>query len=306
MACSMPSFPVITNSQSLLKLMSIESVMPSNHLILCHPLLFLPSIFPSIRVFSNESFFQSGGQIIGVLASASILPINIQDWLVWSPCSPRDSKELTPTLQFKSISSLVLSFLYSPTLTSMYDYWKKKALTRQKFVSKVMSLPFNILSLLVITFLPGSKHLLISWLQSPSAVILEPKKIKSVTVSIVSPSICHEVMGLEPMILVFWILSFKPAFSLSSFTFIKSLFSSSSLSGIRVVSSAYLRLLTFLLAILIPAYASSSLGCHMMYFACKLNKQVTIYILDKLLSQSEFRISRGKIFQWGYKWFKLQ
>ena len=189
----------------------------------------------------------------------------------------------------------------------MYDYWKKKALTRQNFFSKVMFLPFNILSLLVITFLPRSKHLLISWLQSPSAVILEPKKIKSATVSIVLPSICHEVMGLDPMILVFFlILSFKPAFSLSSFTFIKSLFSFSSLSGIRVVSSAYLRLLTFLPAILIPAYASSSLGCHMMYSACKLNKQVTIYILDKLLSQSEFRISRGKIFQWGYKWFKLQ
>ena len=93
------------------------------------------------------------------------------------------------------------------------------ALTRQTFVGKVMSLLFNMQSSLVIAFLPRSKHLLISWLQSPSAVILEPKKIKSVTVFIVSPSICHEVMGPDAMIFLFGILSFKPAFSLSSFTF---------------------------------------------------------------------------------------
>ena len=109
-----------------------------------------------------------------------------------------------------------------------------------------MSLLLNMLSRLVITFLPRSKWLLIPWLQSPSAVILEPPKIKSVTVSTVSPSICYEVMGLDAMILVFWILNFKPTFSLSSFTFIKRLFSSSLLSAIRVVSSAYLRLLVFL------------------------------------------------------------
>ena len=107
---------------------------------------------------------------------------------------------------------------------------------------------------------------------APSAVILEPKKIKSVTVSIVSPHICHEAMGPDAMILVFWMLSFKPAFSLSSFTFIKKLFSSSSLSAIRVVSSAYLRFLIFLPAIFIPAYASSSPAFHMMYSAYKLNK----------------------------------
>ena len=127
---------------------------------------------------------------------------------------------------------------------------KTIALTRRTFVGKVMSLLFNMLSRLVITFLPRSKCLLISWLQSPSAVILEPKEIKSFTVSIVSPSIFHKVMGLDAMILVFWILSFKPTFSFSSFTFTKRLFSSS-LSAIRVVSSAYLRLLIFLLAILI-------------------------------------------------------
>ena len=104
-------------------------------------------------------------------------------------------------------------------------------------------------------------------------VILEPKKIKSVTVSTISPSICHEVMGLDAMILVFWMLSFKPTFSLSSFTFIKRLFSSSLLSGIRVVSSAYLRLLIFLLAVLIPVCASSSPAFLLMYSAYKLNKQ---------------------------------
>ena len=108
---------------------------------------------------------------------------------------------------------------------------------------------------LVITFLPRSKCLLISWLQSPFAVILEPKKIKSATVS---PSNCREVMGQDAMISVFWMLSFKPTFSLPLFTFIKKLFSSSSLSAIRVVSSTYLKLLIFLPAILIPACASSS------------------------------------------------
>ena len=110
---------------------------------------------------------------------------------------------------------------------------------RQTFVGKVLCLLFNMLSRLVITFLPRSKRLLILWLQSPSAVILEPRKIKSATVSTVSPSISYEVMGPDAMILVFWMLSFKPTFSFSSF--IKRLFSSSWLSAIRVVSSAYLR-----------------------------------------------------------------
>ena len=136
-----------------------------------------------------------------------------------------------------------------------------------------MSLLLNILSRLVITFLPRSKRLLISWLQSPSAVILEPKKIKSDTVSTVSPSISHQVMGPDAMIFVFWMLSFRPTFSLSSFIFIKRLFSSSSLSAIKVVSSAYLTLLIFLPAILIPACASSSQAFHLMNSAYKLNKQ---------------------------------
>ena len=131
---------------------------------------------------------------------------------------------------------------------------KTIALTRQTFVGKVMSLLFNMPSRLVMISLPRSKHLLISWLYSPSSVILETKKIKFVTIS---PSICHEVMGLDAMILTLWMLSFKPAFSLSSFTFIKRLFSFSLFSTIKKVSSAYLRLLIFLLTILIPACALS-------------------------------------------------
>ena len=115
-----------------------------------------------------------------------------------SPCSPRDSQESSPTPQFKSINSSVLSFLYSLTLTSIHDYWKNHS-----FVGKGMSLLFNMLSRLIIAFLSRCKHLLISWLQSPSAVILEPRKIKSLTVSIVSLAICHEVMQLDAMILVF-------------------------------------------------------------------------------------------------------
>ena len=135
---------------------------------------------------------------------------------------------------------------------------KTITLTRWTFVIKGMSLLFKMLSSLVIAFLPRSKCLLISWIQSPSAMILEPKKIKFVTVSIASPSTCQEVMGLDAMILVCWMSSLKTAFSLCSFTFIKILFCSSLLSTISVVSSAYLRLLIFLPAISIPAYDSSS------------------------------------------------
>ena len=141
---------------------------------------------------------------------------------------------------------------------------KNIALARQTFVSKVMSLLFRVPSRFVIPLLPRSNFLLILWLQSPCAEILKPKKIKSVTVSIVSPSICHEEMGSDAMIFVFWILRFKTAFSIPSFSFIKRLFSSSSLSAVSVMSSAYLRLLIFLLAILISACASSSL--EFLYF----------------------------------------
>ena len=113
-----------------------------------------------------------------------------------------DSQESSSTPQFKRINSSMLIFLYSPTLTSIYT-GKIIVLARRTFVGKVTPLYSNMMLTLVIAFLPRSKHLLISWLQSPSAVILEPKKIKSVTVTIVSPSICHEMMGLEAMILVF-------------------------------------------------------------------------------------------------------
>ena len=128
-----------------------------------------------------------------------------------------------------------------------------------------MSLLFNTLSGFVIAFLPRNKCLLISWLQSPSIVILETKNTKYATVSIFFLSICQEVMGPDAVIRIFWLVSFKPAFSLSSFTFIKRFFSSSLLSVTNVVSSAYLRLLIFLTAILIPACDSSSLEFHMTY-----------------------------------------
>ena len=131
-----------------------------------------------------------------------------------------------------------LSYLYITT-------GKTIGLTRWTFVGKVISLLFNMLSRLAITFIPRSNCLLISWLWSPSAVIWSPQKW-SLTVSTVSPPICHEVMGPDAMILVFWMLSFKPTLSLSSFTFINRLFSSSSLSATRVVSSENLRLLIFL------------------------------------------------------------
>ena len=124
-----------------------------------------------------------------------------------------------PILQRSAFFTVQLSHPYMTT-------GKTIALTRRTFVGKVTSLLLNMLSRLVITFLPRSKSLLISWLQSPSAVILEPRKIKSDTVSTGSPSISHEVMGLDAMIFVFWMLSFKPTFSLSTFTFIKRLFSS--------------------------------------------------------------------------------
>ena len=119
----------ITNSPSLLKLFSIESVMPSNHLILCHPLHLRLQSCSAPGSFPMSQFFTSGGQSIGVSASASVLPMNIQDWFllgqtIGSPCSPRDSQESSPTPQFKSFDSSVLSFLYSPTLTSTHDYWK--------------------------------------------------------------------------------------------------------------------------------------------------------------------------------------
>ena len=128
MDCSMPGFPVHHQLLELAQIHVNQVDMPSNHLILCCPLLFLLSIFPASGFFPVSQFFAWSGQYIGVSASASVLPMNIQDWfplgLTWSPCSPRDSQESSPTLQFKSISSLVLSFLYGSALTSIHDYWK--------------------------------------------------------------------------------------------------------------------------------------------------------------------------------------
>ena len=144
----------------------------------------------------------------------------------------------------------MLSLLCGPTLTLYLTTGKTIVLTIWTFVGKVMPLLFNTLSRFVITFLPRSKHLLNLWLQSRSALILEPPKIKSVTVSIVSPSICYEMMVLDAMIFRLWIMNFKQAFSLSFFTFIKRLFNSSSLLAVRVVSSACM-LLIFLSAIFI-------------------------------------------------------
>ena len=239
----------------------------------------LPLIFPSISIFSNESVFCNRWPKYWTF-SFSISPSNEYSGLISSMIDCFDllvvQGALKSLLQHHSSKASVLlcSAFFMVQLSHPYmTTGKTIVLTRWTIVGKVMSLFFNMLSRFVIAFLPRSKHLLISWLQSPSAVILEPKKIKFVTVSIVSPPICHEVMGLDAMIFIFWILSFKPAISLSSFTFFKRLFSFSSLSAVRVLSSAYLRWLIFLPAILIPACALSSPAFHTMSFAYKLNKQ---------------------------------
>ena len=163
--------------------------MPSNHLILCHPLLLLPSIFPSIRVFSNES----------------ALPMRWQKHWNFSISSSNEYPELISFrigwFDLPAVQETLRSLLYNPKASILQHsaFFKVQLshpyMTRQTFVDKGMSLLFHMLSRLVITFLPRSECLLISWLQSPSAVILEPQKIKSDTVSTVSPSICHEVLS---------------------------------------------------------------------------------------------------------------
>ena len=190
----------ITNSQSLLKLVFIELVMPSNHLILCRPLLLL-SIFPSIGVFSNESNFCIKWPNYWSF-SFNISPSNEYSGLIYVRMDWLDLLTVKGTLKSllhhsSKASILQCSAFFIVQLSHPYmTTGKTIALTRWTFLSKVMSLLFNMLSRLVIAFLLRSKCLLISWLQSPSAVILEPKKIKSVTVSFVSPSICHEVWDL--------------------------------------------------------------------------------------------------------------
>ena len=195
----------ITSCQSLLKLMSIESVMPSNHLILCCPLL-LPSVLPSIRVFSKESVLcirwpKYWSFSISSSPSNEYSGLNSfrMDWLdllavqrtLKSLLQPHSSK--VSILRCSAFFIVQLSYPYMTT-------GKTIALTRRTLVHKVMSLLFNMLSRLVIVFFPRSKRFLVSWLQSTSAVILEPPKIKSATVS---PSICHEVMGPDAMICAF-------------------------------------------------------------------------------------------------------
>ena len=222
---STPASLSITNSWSLFKLMSIESEMPSNHLILCCPLLLLPSIFPSIMVFSNESVlcirwpkYWSFSFCISPSNAYSGLISFRMDWLDLLAvqgtlkCLLQIHSSKASILQHSAFFMVQLSHPYMTT-------GKTIALTRQTFVGKVMSLVFNMLSRLVIAFLPRSKHLLISWLQSPTSVILQPRKRKSVTVGIISPSFCHEVLRPDAMIFVLWMLSFKPVFSTLLFHF---------------------------------------------------------------------------------------
>ena len=208
----------IINSRSSPKLMSIESVMPSNHLILYRPLLLLPSIFPSIRVFSNESALCIRWPKYWSL-SFNISPSKEHPGLISFRMDWLDLLSVQGTLEslLQHHSSKASILWCSPFFIVQLSHpcmttGKTIALTRWTFVDKVMSLLFNMLSRLVIAFLPRNKRLLISWLQYPSAVILEPPKIKSATVSTVSPSISHKVMGPDAMILVFWMLSFKPTF----------------------------------------------------------------------------------------------
>ena len=208
MDCRMPSLS-ITNSRSLLKLMSIESVMPSNHLILCRPLLLLPSIFPSIRILSNESVLRIRWPKYWTF-SFSISPSNEHPGLISFRMGWLDLLAVQGTLRslLQHHTSKASIFQHSAFFIVQLSHpymtnGKTIAVTRRTFVGKVMSPLLNMLSRLVITFLPRSKRLLISWLQSPSAVILEPPKIKSDTVSTVSPSISHEVMGPDAMIFVF-------------------------------------------------------------------------------------------------------
>ena len=197
-----------TLSWSLLKLMPIESVMPSNHLIVCHPIIPLPSIFPSIRVFSHESVLPIRWPKYWSF-KFSISPSNEYSGLISFRIDWFDLLAFQGTLeslfQQHSLKASILhhSAFFMVQLSHPYvTTGKNRALTIRTFVSKVTSLHFT-LSRFVIAFFPRNKRLLISWLQLPSTVIWKPEKMKSVTVSIVSPSICHEGMQLDTMIFVF-------------------------------------------------------------------------------------------------------
>ena len=237
----------ITNSWSLLKLMSIGPVMPSNHLILCRPLLLLPSVFPSIRVFSKESVLCIRWPEYWSF-SFSISPSNEHPGLISFRMDWLDLLAIPGTLksllQCHSSKASILRHSAFFIVQLSYPYMttgKTIALTRRTFVGKVRSLLFNMLSRLVIAFLPKSKCLLISWLQSPSAVILGPRKW-SLSLFSLFPHLFAMKWWDH---LVFWMLSFKPTFSLCALIFIKRLFSSSLFYAIRVVSAVYLRLLIF-------------------------------------------------------------
>ena len=201
-----------------------DAIQPSHPL---SPLLLLPSIFPSIRVFSSElvpcirwpKYWRFSFSISPFNEYSGLISFRI-DWLDLLAVQGT----LKSLLQYYSSKTSILqcsAFFYGTTLTSIHDYWKNHSFAIHTFVDKVMALLFNMLSRFVIAFLPRRKCFLILWLQSPSTVIQEPNKRKSVTISTISPFICHDVMGLDAMVLVFWMLSYKPAFSLSSFTLIK-------------------------------------------------------------------------------------
>ena len=222
MNCNMPGFPVHHQLPELAQThvhWVSDAIQPSHPLSSPSPLF---AIFPTIRVFSNESALCIKWPDYWSF-SLNISPSNEHPGLISFRMDWLDLLVVQGTLQSllqhhsSKASVLRCSAFFIAQLSHPYmSNGKTIALTRQNFVSKVMSLLFHMISKLVITFLPSSKRLLISWLQSPSAVILEPPKIKSLTVS---PSISHEVMGPGAMILVFWMLSFTPTFSLSSFTF---------------------------------------------------------------------------------------
>ena len=227
------------------------------HLTLCRPLLLLPSIVPSIRVFSNQSVLPIRWPKYWSF-SFSVSPSNEYSGLISFTIYWIDLLAVQGTLKdllqhhsskasFLQCSAFFIVQLSHPYVTT----GKTIALTRWTSVGKVMSLLFNMLSRLVIDFLPRSKHLLISWLQSLMQWFWIP--INKISISTVTPTICHEVMGPDAMILVFWMFTFTPTFSFSSFSFIKRFLRSSLLSAISVVSSVYVRLLVFLPAILIPA-----------------------------------------------------
>ena len=248
----------------------------------CHPTISSSVIpfssrlqsFPASGSFPMSQFFTSGGQSIGASATVEahwkVMTFQwifrtdfLYNWLVWSPCIPT----LKSLFQHHSSKASILQRSAFFMVQLSYPYMisgKTIALSRRSFVGKVMSLLFNMLSSFVIVFLPRSKRLLISCMQLPFAVILEPKKVKSVTSHLCTMKWWDQM----PLSSFFecWVLS---QILRSPLTFIKRLFSFSLLSAIRVVSSVYLTLLIFLLVILIPAFASFSLAFHMTYSAYK-------------------------------------